>query len=78
MRSALFIASLALALTTSEKMFSQQMPQKSQQEAEAVVIRLYQQVVSRKPLGIPSGKDRKAIWPLLSRDLSERMTVAEE
>jgi hypothetical protein len=78
MRSALLIASLALAFTTSEKMFSQQTPQSSQQEAEAVVIRLYQHVVSRKPLGIPLGKDRKAIWPLLSRNLIERMTVAEE
>lgn len=59
MRSALLIASLALAFTTSEKMFSQQTPQSSQQAAEAVVIKLYQQVVSRKPLGIPLGKDRK-------------------
>jgi hypothetical protein len=78
MRRALLIASVALAFTTVGQCFSQQTAQSSQQEAEAVVIRLYKQVVSRKPLGIPRGKDRKAIWPLLSRDLIQRMRVAKE
>ena len=34
-----------------------------------VVRRLYDEVVERHPLGVPSGADKIAIWPLLSKRL---------
>ena len=34
-----------------------------------VVQKLYHEVVTRHPLGVPSGAARKAIWPLLSKRL---------
>ena len=43
-----------------------------------MAIKLYRQIVFRKPIGIPLAKDRKAIWPFLSQDLIERMQVAKE
>jgi hypothetical protein len=49
--------------------------------AEAVVRDLYGQVVKRKPLGIPGGEDRKAIWPLLTprlRTLLETSDACED
>src|SRR5689334_25398919 len=78
MRLALLIASAALAVISVARCFSQQTVQSSQQKAEAVVIKLYKQVVSRKPDGIPWRKDRKAIWPMLSQELIERLRVASE
>jgi hypothetical protein len=78
MRAALLIVSLALPFTTVGECFSQEPPQSSQQAAKAVVIKLYRQVVRRKPIGIPREKDRRTIWPLLSQDLIERMRVAKE
>jgi len=35
----------------------------------SVVDKLYGEVVSRHPLGVPSGADQAAIWPLLSKRL---------
>jgi hypothetical protein len=40
-------------------------------QPEEVVRKLYQQIIARKPLGIPYGGDKKAIWPLLSKRLIE-------
>lgn len=78
MRAALLIASFAVTLATVGKCVSQQMSPSSQQEPEAAVLKLYRQVVARKPLGIPLGKDRNAIWPLLSQKLIEQMQAAKD
>ena len=45
--------------------------------AEAVVRELYQQIVARRPLGIPRGVDKAAIWPLLSKRLIYRLETAQ-
>jgi hypothetical protein len=45
-----------------------QSPAQHQQPAE-VVQKLYREVVTRHPLGVPSGAARAAIWPLLSKRL---------
>ena len=42
-------------------------------QPEDVVRKLYRQIVKRKPLGIPFGSNKKAIWPLLSRGLIQRL-----
>jgi hypothetical protein len=79
MRPALLVASIAFGFMAVGKCFPQQVAQSSERDAEAAVIRLYKQVVFRKPLGIPWKKaDRQAILPLLSRDLVERIRVAKE
>jgi len=78
MRPALLIALAALAFTTVGKCFSQQTPQSDQREAEAVVIKLYKQIVFRKPLGLPRRRELEAIRRLLSQELIERMRVATE
>lgn len=44
---------------------------------EDVVRRLYRQVVKRRPLGLPMGSDRTAIWPFLSKGLIHRIEVAQ-
>ena len=43
----------------------------------SVVRKLYRQVVARRPLGIPQGADRAAIWPFLSQPLIKRFDIAE-
>src|SRR5450755_1101560 len=79
MRPAPLVVSIALAFITAASCFSQQAAQSGEREAEAVVVRLYKQVVFRKPLGVSWKKaDRKAIWPLLSHNLIEHIKVAEE
>jgi hypothetical protein len=40
-------------------------------QPEEAVRKLYQQIIARKPLGIPYGADKKPIWPLLSKRLIE-------
>jgi hypothetical protein len=44
---------------------------------DAVVRELYKQVVARRPLGIPKGADKEAIWPFLSRGLIQRLDTAQ-
>lgn len=36
---------------------------------DVVVRELYKQVVARKPIGIPKGADKSAVWPFLSKKL---------
>jgi hypothetical protein len=43
---------------------------------EDVVRKLYRQIVERKPLGIPRGSDKSAIWPLLSKRLIQDLETA--
>lgn len=42
-----------------------------------VVRKLYKEVVARKPLGIPRGADRAAIWPFLSKRLTQTLDTAQ-
>jgi hypothetical protein len=44
---------------------------------DAVVQELYKQVVARRPLGIPKGADKEAIWPFLSKGLIQRLDTAQ-
>jgi hypothetical protein len=78
MKPLLLFASIAFGFMANAKCFPQQPAQPSQRDAEAVVIKLYKQIVLRKPLGIPQKADRQAIWPLLSRDLIKRLDLARE
>jgi hypothetical protein len=78
MRPALLIASAALAFSIAGQCFSQQTAPTDQQEVEAVIIKLYKQIVLRKPLGLLSGNKLEAIRPFLSRDLIERIRVTAE
>jgi hypothetical protein len=43
----------------------------------SAVQELYQQVVARKPLGIPKGADRAALSPFLSKELRRKLDVAQ-
>lgn len=45
---------------------------------DAVVRRLYGQVVKRKPLGIPKGAAKAAISPFLSKGLLQKLVAAQE
>jgi uncharacterized protein len=45
-------------------------------QPETVVRKLYQQIVTRHPLGIPRGADQEAIWPLLSTRLIQGLETA--
>ncbi len=49
----------------------------NERQAEAVVTHLYEQIVLRKPLGIPHEADREAILPFLSDDLIRRFDAAQ-
>jgi len=42
-----------------------------------VVQELYQQVVARRPLGIPKGQDKAALWPFLSKRLIQKLDAAQ-
>ncbi len=44
---------------------------------DSVVRELYQQVVARKPLGIPKGEDKAALWPFLSKRLIQTLDAAQ-
>jgi hypothetical protein len=44
---------------------------------DAVVRELYQQVVARKPIGIPKGPDKAAIVPYMSKRLIQRLDAAQ-
>ena len=46
------------------------------QQPEDVVRQLYRYVVAHRPLGIPTGDDKAAIWPLLSRNLIQQLETA--
>jgi hypothetical protein len=38
-------------------------------DPEVVVRKLYRYIVAHRPLGIPAGKDRRALWPLMTKRL---------
>jgi hypothetical protein len=44
---------------------------------ESIVRELYRQIVARRPLGIPKGEDKAAIWPHLSKRLIHRLETAQ-
>ena len=44
---------------------------------QPVVLKLYRQVVARRPLGIPQGQNKAAIDPFLSRTLVQRLKTAQ-
>jgi hypothetical protein len=44
---------------------------------KSVVRELYQQIVARRPLGIPKREDKAAIWPYLSKGLIHRLETAQ-
>jgi hypothetical protein len=77
MKSASLIVFLVLASTVG-KCFSQQTAQSNRQEVEAVVTKLYKQIIFRKPDGLMRKKDFDAIQPFLSEDLIKRIRVAGE
>src|ERR1700694_5856743 len=43
---------------------------------DAVVQSLYSQIVTRRPIGVPDGEDRAALWPFLSKGLIRRFDTA--
>jgi hypothetical protein len=43
---------------------------------EAAVQQLYAEVVARRPVGIPKGADKEALWPLLSKRLARQLDDA--
>ena len=49
----------------------------AERSPESIVRELYQQVVARRPLGIPKGEDKAAIWPFLSRGLIRSLEAAQ-
>jgi hypothetical protein len=38
---------------------------------------LYQRIVARHPIGIPTGEDKAALWPFLSRRLTQQLETAQ-
>lgn len=57
--------------------FGQTLQQSSSEKPEGVVTRLYREVVARRPLGIPKGADKAAIWPVLSTPLVRMLDTAQ-
>ena len=49
----------------------------SDQSPDSVVRELYQQDVARRPLGIPKGEDKTALWPFLSKRLIQKLDAAQ-
>jgi hypothetical protein len=50
---------------------------RAEHSPDAVVRQLYQQVVARRPIGIPKGADRAALWPFLSKRLVQKLDAAQ-
>jgi len=48
-----------------------------QRSPDAVVRELYQVVVAGRPLGIPKGRVKTALWPILSKRLAQRLEAAQ-
>jgi hypothetical protein len=48
-----------------------------EQSPDSLVRELYQQVVARRPLGIPKGEDKAALWPFLSKRLIQKLDAAQ-
>lgn len=46
-------------------------------QPETIVQHMYSQIVERRPLGIPTGADRTAIWPFLSKRLVQILETAK-
>lgn len=53
----------------------QSKPALSPNQSEKLVSSLYKQVVTRRPLGVPSGADMKAFAPYLSKALRHRFDI---
>ncbi len=49
----------------------------AERSPDSVARELYQQVVARRPLGIPKGADKEAIWPFLSKGLIQKLDAAQ-
>ncbi|MBZ5523623.1 MAG: hypothetical protein LAP21_15420 [Acidobacteriia bacterium] len=49
----------------------------AEQQPDAVVRNLYREIVARRPLGIPKGADKKAIWPFLSMGFIRTIETAQ-
>lgn len=49
----------------------------AQGSPDAVVRGLYQVVVASRPLGIPKGRVKAAIWPFLSKRLAQQLEAAQ-
>jgi hypothetical protein len=49
----------------------------AERSPDSVVRKLYQQVVARRPLGIPKGADRAAISHFLSKELIQKLDTAQ-
>jgi hypothetical protein len=47
------------------------------QQPDVVVRELYQQIVARRPLGVPKGEEKAALWPFLSKALIQKLDVAQ-
>jgi hypothetical protein len=48
-----------------------------EQRPDSVVRELYQQVVARRPLGVPKGGDKVALWPFFSKGLIQKLDAAQ-
>lgn len=70
MRTRLMITSSLLAICTAPT-------GAAGPSAGAVVRQLYQEIVARRPLGIPKGENKAAIWPHLSKGLIHRLETAQ-
>lgn len=47
------------------------------QSFDSGVRELYEQVVARRPLGVPKGEDKAALWPFLSKKLIQKLDAAQ-
>jgi hypothetical protein len=47
------------------------------QSPDSVVRELYQQVVARRPLGLPKGNDKSALWPFFSLRVIQKLGAAQ-
>jgi hypothetical protein len=47
------------------------------QPPDSVVRELYHQIVARRPLGVPKGEDKAALWPFLSKGLIQKLDAAQ-
>ena len=52
-------------------------PTAAREKPDVVVRGLYREVVTRKPLGIPRGADKAAIWPFLSKELIRTLDAGQ-
>ncbi len=65
-----WVASAATIAQTSQKQLAEHPP-------DAVVRRLYHEVVLRRPIGLPRGEDKKILWTFLSNRLISKFDTAQ-